>query len=745
MATLLPAASPRALSFVAALATMVGVAVHAATTSSEQTGVVLPLIAVGPLVGLMLGHRSARWLTASSVCLTALVTSISHDAGPASALPTFALLLSIAAVSEAIARRVELSEASRHETLARAESAQARAESMLDACPTALLVLDSAGRTRRWSPAAAALFGWSEAEVLGADVLGMLLSPADADLHRQQLTSGGQYRNRPLRMRRRDGQRFAAEVSATQGDGDDLCLFFHDVSVHRKEAEEHRQARADNDALSRNKGQFLASVSHELRTPLNGVLGMTELLLDTTLDPQQEEYATAAYRCAGSLFRRITDLMDYEQLESGDFTLRHEMFSAREHVDDLVAQVLDAHPDKRVAMAVVVHPTVPMMLLGDARRIDQVVHQLLDNAFRFTHVGEVLIEVDATEQPDPTRTKLHVRVSDDGPGIPADRQQGIFEPFVATDPHPDRSAHGVGLGLAICRQIVRQMGGEMGVISDGRSGTTVWFTAVLECSRGPMIPSTPLAGVHVLVVEPSSFQARAVSMLLAEAGASTTCTTTPASAALAIAERPPALVIASQEHSADPALRGPSGTLPLLVLTDDDAELPGPTLRRPYRRKALLTAAVSAFRGTQRPNAPVPHPAADAPRSPETTRPPRVLIVEDNIVNQTLAIYMVERLGYDADVAADGESALRALDVEHYDVVLMDCVMPGMDGFQTTTAIRAREDAAASVPIIALTANVLSVDRERCLATGMNDFLPKPMSMDALRSALGRWTRQPVA
>ncbi len=545
-------------------------------------------------------------------------------------------------------------------------------------------------------------------------------------------------------------QRLAAQVA------DQLGV----VATRERDAAEVRAARDAAMEASRLKSEFLATMSHEIRTPMNGVIGLNELLLRTELDDHQHRLAAGVQSAGLSLLAIINDILDLSKIESGKLELEDVDFDVRSVFEQTAAVLSGPAHEKDLELVVSCHPDVPEFLRGDPTRLGQVLTNLGSNAVKFTEHGEVAIRA-RVERSDDEGVLLHVEVTDTGAGIAPEAQAGLFDAFTQADLSTTRRHGGTGLGLAISQQLVEAMRGRIRVDSEPGRGSTFAFTALLEhTSVAPRARATrpqPLRDERVLVVDDNETNRFILTEQLAAWHLRPVAVATPAEALTALREahaagepftialldlvlpRIDGLELARMIHS-DPDLAG----LKMLLLTSDQAVSSrsaraagiSTTLNKPVRHAELYDALVAATgRGGQ-----------PAPRAVRRLVVPsldlRVLVVEDNPVNQLVATGLLESLGLHVDVADDGLGAVEALRAGHdYALVLMDCRMPEMDGFEATEVIRAREGAGRRVPIIAMTASALEGERERCLQVGMDDFLTKPVDPTALEEVVRRWSR----
>jgi len=540
------------------------------------------------------------------------------------------------------------------------------------------------------------------------------------------------------------------------------------ASLKRSE-EALRLASEAAEAASLAKSSFLARMSHEIRTPMNGVLGMTELLLESGLSPNQRKYAETVQRSGKNLLAIINDLLDFSKIEAGKLELEKADMDLRQTVEDVVELLAERAHAKGLELACSVPADLTTQVRGDPLRFGQVLTNLLGNAIKFTERGSVVIRV-ACAAESQTQVTLRVEVSDTGVGINPEAQSRIFEEFAQADGSTTRKHGGSGLGLAISKQLVEMMGGEIHVESAPGAGSTFWFTAIFDKQEEPAtaaytMPTGMLTGVRALVVESSAVNRSILLSQMSNWGM--------ANQAAATAEQALGALVQAAERGVpyDIAIidlgtpgmdglalareirgRAASANVRMVMLTRRSSDLAEARnagidvcLSKPVRQTSLYECLVNLMAGQGHEETARPAPRA-TPAAQAAAGHGRILVVEDNLINQQVALGMLEARGYKVAVAGNGREAIEAHAQGAFDLILMDCDMPEVDGYEATREIRSRERASGEhVPIVALTANAMAQDREACLAAGMDDHLGKPFSSATLQSMLERWMPEKVS
>jgi signal transduction histidine kinase/CheY-like chemotaxis protein/ligand-binding sensor domain-containing protein len=512
--------------------------------------------------------------------------------------------------------------------------------------------------------------------------------------------------------------------------------------------QEARTAKEEAERANRFKSEFLANMSHEIRTPMNAVIGMTSILAGTRLSPEQREYVGTIRSSGESLLALLNDILDFSKIEAGRLAIEAAPFSLRQCVEEAIDLLASGAARKGLEIGCLVDTAVPAIIASDATRVRQILVNLLGNAVKFTPAGEVFVTVEAFSA-DPL-VELRFMVRDTGIGISEDRLDRLFRPFSQADSSTSRLYGGTGLGLAISHRLAEGLGGRMWVESWPNQGSTFWFTIRCRAAAAPLprwLESAPpdLAGRSLLVMTEAPQAERILGWHADRWGMSLTIARSEDDAVslLESGAWPDAALVDLAKGSLERLNRSlktagiPSLHLLRLSAEASRAEHPDGSLMRPIKGARLHRSLLRVF-GTGTQGSPNDGESTGAALAGIRLPPLRILVAEDNVVNQKVALLMLRRLGYAADVAADGEEVLAALRRQRYDIILMDVQMPGMDGLQAAQRIREEWPAEKRPRIIAVTANALREDREACLAAGMDDYLSKPVLLEDLRAALYR-------
>ncbi len=664
-----------------------------------------------------------------------------------------------------------------------------RTRLIIDTALDGVISIDAEGRITDWNQQAEKIFGWSRDEVLGRDLGSTIIPPHYQEAHQRGLanylaTGEGRVLNKRIEISamRSDGREFPVELAVSPlqiGGQTSFSAFVRDITERKRAEEQLAEARDKALEASRMKSEFLANMSHEIRTPMNGVIGMASLVLDGELNGEQREYAETIHSSGEALLTIINDILDFSKIEAGKVTIEEIPFELEATVSAAADLLAGRAHEKGMDLVVRCEPRLPPALVGDPNRIRQVLTNLVGNAVKFTDSGHVLVEVRREDQGDDPLLRLSV--TDTGVGIPQDKLDHIFEDFTQADASTTRKYGGTGLGLAISRRLAELMGGTVGVVSEVGKGSTFWFTVPLRGSdQKPAQDSGPgatLAGLNVLIVDDNAMNRRVLREQLQGAGLHCRAVSSAREALEELcSEGPDAVayelaVIDHQMPGTDGlqlgrAIRKDSHGFepPVMILLSsmgdtqprDQLQEAGfaACLTKPIRASALIDT-LSRARADSVPGASkeIEHlrQATELEKRAEASHQtedheegPRILLAEDNVVNQKVAVRMLEKLGCQVDVAPDGRQAVEMARRFEYQLVLMDCQMPEMDAYQATAEIR-RLSSQHHVPIVAMTANAMKGDREKCLAAGMDDYTSKPISVAELKVILDRWARSPVA
>jgi two-component system, sensor histidine kinase and response regulator len=649
------------------------------------------------------------------------------------------------------------------------ESSDKRSRQILETSFDAFVGMDSEGRITEWNAQAENALGWPHADAVGKILTEIIIPGRHRKAYEQEIRQlldpngenalNGRFETE---VSCRDGREIPVEftISALRGEGGyQFAAFVRDLTERKKFEQDLRAAKEVAEAASNAKSTFLATMSHEIRTPMNGILGMTELLMDTELSDEQREHLGLVRVSAESLLSIINDILDFSKIEAGKFDLEAIPFDLRESLGETMKTLSIRVQQKGLELVYEVHPDVPEGLIGDPGRIRQLLINLVGNSIKFTKQGEIFVNVEE-EAHESGSTCLHFTVKDTGIGIPLEKQEKIFEAFSQADGSMARKYGGTGLGLAICTRLVEMMHGKIWVESQPGEGSTFHFTLHLAVQEGPTVAPIrleleQLRELPVLVVDDNFTNRRVLCGMLSRWGMRSTAVDSGRAALMAIeiarnTGRPfPLILLDGHMPEMDgfelaARIKKEQGVPGATVIMLTSAGYLGDAARcrelgisaylvKPVRQREVLEAIRSALE--KKPEEKARLVTTHTMR--EERNRARILLVEDNAVNQTLALRLLERRGYVVLVTGNGLEALAAMQKEKFDLVLMDIQMPEMDGFEATAVIRENEKSSGGhTPIIAMTANVLKGDQERCLAAGLDAYISKPIRTKELFAAM---------
>ena len=685
-----------------------------------------------------------------------------------------------------------------------------RTRMIVETALDAFIAMDHDGAIIDWNAQAEATFGWSERDVLGKQLVEVIIptqfrAAHESGLRRYLATGQAKILGQRLELLalHRDGHEFPVEITISALRLDDRRLdngdrsldgrqkilphgppgkakesivfaaFVHDITKRKAAEAALREAKDAAESANHAKSDFLANMSHEIRTPMNAILGMTELVLDTPLADAQREYLLTVRESGESLLRVINDILDFSKIEAGKMDLIPDVFSLREMLGDAMKSLAVRAHREQLELAFRVAADVPDTLIGDAGRLRQIVVNLVGNAIKFTHAGEVVLDVSHSENGDAPNNSsvvtvtptivLHFYVRDTGIGIAPEKRSMIFEAFEQADTSTTRRYGGTGLGLAISQRLARLMGGRIWVDSELGIGSTFHFSARFVVPPVPLEPvavnAVVLHGTRVLIVDDNATNRLILEEMLGNWGLEPVCA---ASARQALDEMHEAIrverpfrIVLSDLHMPDTdgfmlteAIRGQPTLARTVVLMLTSGDRQGDVAKcrelgisaylfKPIKQSELFNVLISTLGVNGVEDHATPLPASEL----ETLPPLRILLAEDNLANQKLAVGLLTKWGHRVVVANNGAEAVLAWsdppEGRPFDVVLMDIQMPEMDGFEATAAIRERERSRGRhTPIVAMTAHAMKGDRERCLDAGMDGYLAKPIRQQEVVAVL---------
>jgi len=630
---------------------------------------------------------------------------------------------------------------------------------IVNAIGDGLAVLDQQGRSVFINRVGATMLGLAEEELAGNPILESIKAgPAGnrGDYFYARIREEDAVRIDDTQILRQNGPPLDISLVLTplqdsvrtQG----AVLVFRDMTKAKEISEEILAARATAEAANSAKSEFLATMSHEIRTPMNGVLGMISLLRETNLTPQQQEYAETVMSSGNALMVIIDDILDFSKIEAGKLSIECIDFDLSQIVDEVVDLFSGTATARGLVFDCRIDPDVPPFVSGDPGRLRQVLANLLSNAMKFTRLGSVQLHVSNRRADDCHLVAFSIR--DTGVGIPSEKQDLLFQAFSQTDSSTTRKFGGTGLGLAISRRLIEMMGGTIGVVSAPGSGSTFEFELPFASPAHSAAEPLAISPLVAVLVDGADTAMASLAARLEGLGADLHRVASLEAALAVLASRATAhrlLVLPLNPACAtqlDTLADHPELSEVRTVVTSTamspaqlDAVVAHPRFGASLGLPARGTTIRQLTNGLFAPAAPSSKPVSFSDDSSDRHEAFRrsVLLVEDNPINQKVACLMLERIGHRVVVAANGKEAMAALQGNRFDVVLMDCQMPEMDGFEATRRIRAEEQAGRHLPIIAMTANAMQSDREQCLSAGMDDYLSKPVRLSDLASMLERW------
>jgi PAS domain S-box-containing protein len=701
------------------------------------------------IAALLLFLYSRRLLVPIRQIMSAL--NAFRKGGPLSPLPTErqdelgVMARAIDGMIRDVERRSALSEASR-----------VKLEALFQVVQEGIVITDQNGLIESVNPSLCRMFGYEEQELLGQSNL-MLMPEPYASHHdkymRDSLRTGtlgfmGMYRD--LTALRKDGSIFPVVINVETlalGDKQLFAAIIRDITKEKEHESDLLNAKMRAEVANEAKSNFLSMMSHEIRTPLNGVMGVLQILETEIQDHEQREFLSVASRSATNLLHIVNDILDISKAESGSMELEVQEFNLRDLLEDCIELYIPRLMDSGIALRFYIPMDLPSCLVGDSFRLQQMINNLLSNAIKFTERGEIGLLVN-WEPRGEAEISIRIDVTDTGVGIPADKLGTIFEPFVQADPAISRSYGGTGLGLSIVKRIATLMGGRVWANSEPGVGSSFHLYLHLPVAEHPAPESSApwLAGRRMLFV--GGHQKRSMLLEYLTYHQAQVEELSPAQVAqngLSGAENYDVVIMECNDDTGLPTLNRLAdqyaGKGVRFICLHRYLESHSPELHEAVfdlTEPVLSRTLEGLFSFLEQQPGTVPAPVQS---DHEGGNMPRILLVEDNPVNQMVAKSMLSKIGYEVVIANNGQEAVDEVKAGNVEMVLMDCHMPVMDGFEATRQIRDYLDG-RSLPIVAMTADASVSDRERCIASGMDDHIPKPIKLDTLQSTIESWLKQ---